>query len=62
MTNFIIAYVVVWLGLSLYVMRLGAAQRRLARQIRGLELQRDASAEAARSGISPASSNERIAA
>lgn len=37
MTSFLIAYLIVWLGILLFVARLGAQQQRLARAIRDLE-------------------------
>jgi CcmD family protein len=36
MGAFLTAYVVVWLGIVLYVVRLGAEQRRLSRTVEGL--------------------------
>jgi CcmD family protein len=36
MGAFVTAYVVVWLGIVLYVVRLGAEQRRLSRTVGGL--------------------------
>jgi CcmD family protein len=36
MDAFVTAYVVVWLGIVLYVVRLGAEQRRLSRTVEGL--------------------------
>ncbi len=37
MGTFIAAYLVVWLGVTWYVLRLGAAQRRLQRAIDALQ-------------------------
>jgi CcmD family protein len=37
MSHFIAAYLVVWLGLLAYVLRLGVQQRRLARTLDALE-------------------------
>jgi len=41
MTNFIAAYVIVWLAVVLYVTRLGARQRRLYRSLEDLKSQLD---------------------
>jgi len=39
MGAFLTAYVVVWLGVALYVLRLGAEQRRLKRAVEALRVQ-----------------------
>jgi CcmD family protein len=39
MSGYLIAYVIVWLGVVLYVIRLGAEQRRLSRALEALRLQ-----------------------
>jgi CcmD family protein len=36
MGAFVTAYVVVWLGIVLYIVRMGAEQRRLSRAVEGL--------------------------
>jgi CcmD family protein len=41
MTNFIAAYVIVWLAVVLYVTRLGTRQRRLRRSLEDLKSQLD---------------------
>ncbi len=41
MGTFVVAYVVVWLAVALYVVRLGAAQRRIQRAIESLQAQWD---------------------
>ncbi len=39
MTGLLIAYLIVWLGVLLYVIRLGAEQRRLSRALEALRVQ-----------------------
>ena len=46
MATFVIAYVSVWTAVALYVLWLGAGQRRLQRAIRALEMQFSQSNEA----------------
>lgn len=41
MGTFVTAYLAVWLAVLLYVVRLGARQRRLERSLRALESQLD---------------------
>jgi CcmD family protein len=43
MDGFLIAYLVVWIGVGLYIGRLGAEQRRLSRALETLRLQIEAS-------------------
>jgi CcmD family protein len=38
MSGFLIAYLIVWLGVVFYVIRLGAEQRRLSRALESLRL------------------------
>jgi CcmD family protein len=38
MLTFVAAYLAVWLGLLLYVLRLGAEQRRLSQAVQALQL------------------------
>ena len=39
MSTLVAAYLIVWLAVALYVLRLGAGQRRLLRDLEALELQ-----------------------
>lgn len=39
MATFVAAYLIVWLGVGMYVVRLGVRQRRLERALAALELQ-----------------------
>jgi CcmD family protein len=38
MTTFVIAYLIVWAGVLLYLLQLGARQRRLEQSFRSLQL------------------------
>lgn len=54
MDVFLIAYVIVWLGVVWYVVRLGAEQRRLSRMVEDLHLRVEESRSMLQSTINAA--------